>query len=208
MSLVERALICDTFERVGPDAPTLSGAWSTHQLAAHLVVRERDPISSAKASIPRLGDAEVETLVGEGDFDGLVDALRSGPPRLSPLGWKVVDGNLNTLEFFIHHEDVLRAGTPSKPRLLPRWAEDQIWARIRIFAKMTMRHSAVPVALQRSDAPHEPPATAAKGPNPVVVHGLPSELSLFAYGRGAVASVELTGRESAVAKIRAARFGL
>lgn len=208
VSLVERALVCDTFERVGPDAPTLAGAWKTHQLAAHLIVRERSPLGSAMAAIPRFGDSEVESLVGRGDFYGLVDALRSGPPRLSLFGWDATDRNLNTLEFFIHHEDVLRAATPSTPRQLPRWAEDQIWWRLKIFAKMTMRHSDVPVALQRCDDPHEPSSTASKGPHPVVVLGLPSELAMFAYGRGAVASVELTGRAAAVKKLRAARFGL
>ncbi len=207
VSKVERALICDTLELAGPVAPTLSGKWDTHHLAAHLVVRERNPISSVRAAIPALGNPLVESLVAEGDYAGLVARIRSGPPRLSPFGRAAGDRNLNTLEFYIHHEDVLRASSGWLRRQLPVWAENQIWARLRILAKLSMRRSPVPVALQRSDKDGEPPSTASKGPDPVVVRGLPSELALYAYGRGQVASYELDGGDAAVEKLRASHFG-
>ncbi len=38
--LKERAALCDTLERFGPDAPTLCEGWQTIDLAAHLVARE------------------------------------------------------------------------------------------------------------------------------------------------------------------------
>ena len=38
--LKERAAMCDTFEKFGPDAPTLCEGWLTLDLAAHLVARE------------------------------------------------------------------------------------------------------------------------------------------------------------------------
>ena len=34
--LTERAAMCDTFEKFGPDAPTLCEGWTTLNLAAHL----------------------------------------------------------------------------------------------------------------------------------------------------------------------------
>ena len=40
----ERAELCDLFDRVGPDAPTLCQGWATHDLAAHLWIRETDPV--------------------------------------------------------------------------------------------------------------------------------------------------------------------
>ena len=46
LDLRERAELCDLFEELGPDAPTLSGEWRTLQLAAHLVVRESHPASA------------------------------------------------------------------------------------------------------------------------------------------------------------------
>ena len=39
----ERAALCELFAEVGPDAHTLCGEWTTRDLAAHLVVRERRP---------------------------------------------------------------------------------------------------------------------------------------------------------------------
>ena len=39
----ERAALVTTMRAVGPDAPTLCGDWTTRDLAAHLVLRERRP---------------------------------------------------------------------------------------------------------------------------------------------------------------------
>ena len=41
----ERAALCDLFTELGPEAPTLCAGWSTADLAAHLVARERRPDS-------------------------------------------------------------------------------------------------------------------------------------------------------------------
>ena len=40
---LERAALCDTLEAVGPDVPTLCDPWTTAELAAHLVIRDRRP---------------------------------------------------------------------------------------------------------------------------------------------------------------------
>src|SRR5262245_9679824 len=40
----ERAALCDLLDRVGPDRPTLCEGWTTNDLAAHLWVRESDPL--------------------------------------------------------------------------------------------------------------------------------------------------------------------
>jgi hypothetical protein len=39
---VEREDLCDLMHELGSDAPTLLGPWTTHDLAAHLVLREHD----------------------------------------------------------------------------------------------------------------------------------------------------------------------
>ena len=49
----ERQALCDTMERVGPDAPTLCHPWRVRELAAHLVIREtRQGWQSVGASGP------------------------------------------------------------------------------------------------------------------------------------------------------------
>ena len=45
LDAVERDELCDLFVARGPDAPTLCEGWTTADLAAHLVVRERNPLA-------------------------------------------------------------------------------------------------------------------------------------------------------------------
>ena len=42
----ERAALCDLPDKVGPEAPTLCEGWTTHDLAAHLWIRETDPLGA------------------------------------------------------------------------------------------------------------------------------------------------------------------
>ena len=50
----ERAALVTTMRDAGPDAPTLCGEWTTRDLAAHLVLRERRPDAAAGIMIPAL----------------------------------------------------------------------------------------------------------------------------------------------------------
>jgi uncharacterized protein (TIGR03085 family) len=50
----ERAALTDLMATLGPDAPTLCGGWTTRDLAAHLVVRERRPDIGIGAIVPGL----------------------------------------------------------------------------------------------------------------------------------------------------------
>ncbi|NDE57953.1 MAG: maleylpyruvate isomerase family mycothiol-dependent enzyme, partial [Acidimicrobiia bacterium] len=102
----ERHALCDLFLKVGPDAPTLCAGWTTRDLAAHLVVRETRPDAAGGILIRRLapyGD-RVRDKVARTDWTTLVDRVRNGPPRLSPMRIPALDDLTNTLEFFVHHE--------------------------------------------------------------------------------------------------------
>jgi len=80
---IERSALCDTFERVGPDAPTLCSPWLTRDLAAHLVVRERRPDVAAGIWVPGLAARaqQVQDEYAAREWPHLVDLVRSGPPR-------------------------------------------------------------------------------------------------------------------------------
>src|SRR5262245_1019420 len=41
----ERRGLCDILDEIGPSAPTLLDGWNTHDLAAHIVLRERDLVA-------------------------------------------------------------------------------------------------------------------------------------------------------------------
>jgi uncharacterized protein (TIGR03085 family) len=191
VSRVERALLCDLFTAVGPTAPTLCEGWDAHHLAAHLVGREGNPVRQVASAVPALGDRSVDNLVAHRDFASLVETLRTGPPRLSLFSVGRLEPLLNVVEYFIHHEDVRRAVDGWEPRVLPTWAEDQLWARTVGFAKLTWRRKPTALVLERSDTGDQ--AHISKGEDVVVLRGLPSEISLYLSGRQAVARLDVTG---------------
>ncbi len=116
----EREALVALMSTLGPDAPTLNEGWRTRDLAAHLAVRERRPDAAAGIVLaPLRGYAErVRREVAAGDWAQLLDRLRH-PPLWSPVSNPLVDDLTNTLEFFIHHEDVRRARAEWRPRELP-----------------------------------------------------------------------------------------
>lgn len=202
---VERAQLCDLLDHLGPDAPTLSGDWDAHHLVAHLVAREGTPLGVVLMMRPKVGADEVERLVAERPFASLVEEIRDGPPRLSVFGTGLSDRFGNGLEFFVHHEDVRRAQPAHDQRELPAWAQDELWAGLGIAVRALMRKAPVGAALKRKDTGEL--RVASKKARTVVVAGLPSELALFAYGRGQVADVSFDGEPADVAVLTSARFG-
>src|SRR5918995_2840020 len=107
----EREQLCELLLAVGPDAPTLCGDWTTRDLAAHLVVRERRPDGAIGIlAKPLAGYGEkVRKHEAERDYDRIVDRVRRGPPLLSPMRPAPIERLVNTIEYFVHHEDVRRA---------------------------------------------------------------------------------------------------
>lgn len=169
---------------VGPDAPTLCGTWTVHDLAAHLVVRERRPAAAPGILLKPLAGYldSVQAKVSEQPFTGLLEQIRTGPPWWSPL--KPVDAVVNLTEMFVHHEDVRRADPEWKPRTLPAEDERKLWSATRRMARMAYRKSPVTVVLA---TPEGERVTAHNvGGDAVVLTGRPSELLLHAFGRNEV----------------------
>src|SRR5690349_13654553 len=89
----ERNALCDLFTEVGPDAPTLCEGWLTRDLAAHLVLRERRMDAAPGILIKPLAGytRRVQDGYAARPWAGLVDLVRSGPPRYSPTVIGAVD---------------------------------------------------------------------------------------------------------------------
>jgi uncharacterized protein (TIGR03085 family) len=207
---IERAALCDLLVALGPDAPTLCGDWTTRDLAAHLVARERRPDAALGIVIqPLAGHGEdVRRRLAAGDYAGLVAQVRAGPPWWSPLALAPVDRMANTVEFFVHHEDVRRGDEGWRPRTLDDPLEDDLWVVFRRSAKLLTRRSPAGLVLRPDARPEIVAHRAEDGAAPVTVSGPLGELVLFAYGRQAHAAVELDGPADAVAAVRGARFGI
>lgn len=207
LARTERDALCDLALELGPDAPTLSGEWTVKDLVVHLLVRESSP-SAVGIVVPALArlTAWESGLRSRRDPPELVEQLRQGPPRWSPLRLAALDRAMNTLEFFVHHEDLRRAQPTWEPRSPDARAEDALWNAIRMAGKGLVRSAAVGVTLERSDTAERAVLKSA-GPA-VIVRGLPSELVLFVYGRQPQARVDLDGAAADVAALTGADLGV
>jgi uncharacterized protein (TIGR03085 family) len=197
----ERQALCDLLVELGPEAPTLCEGWSTADMAAHLVVRERRPDSGPGLVLPSLAayTDRVRTAARERTpYTDLIARVRTGPPMLL----RPFDGAMNTVEFFIHVEDIRRAQEGWEPRSLSPELADALWARVgaRGMAKK------VPATIEIS-APGRTTKVSGSGPR-LVVEGDPGELILFGAGRQRAARVDVTGDADLVTQLRTASLGV
>ena len=200
----ERLLLADLLEAEGPEAPTLCEGWRTRDLAAHVVVRERRPDAAAAMLIKQLGprlDKAMEEFAAK-PYEELIQLIRTGPPRFSPFQLKQIDEASNTIEFYVHTEDVRRAQPDWTPRELDPVFQDALWSRLERSARLMGRGVPTGLVLRRPDGQT---AVARRGAPVVTVTGEPSELVLFAYGRQGAAKVALDGDETAIAELRATK---
>ena len=82
----ERAALVEILRAVGPDAPTLCEGWTTRDLVAHLVVRERRPDALPGLVFGPLASytARVQNrLAASTKWEDLIELFASGPPLLS-----------------------------------------------------------------------------------------------------------------------------
>jgi uncharacterized protein (TIGR03085 family) len=197
----ERAAVADLLDRLGPDAPTLCAGWTTRQLAAHLVARDRSPRSWPGLLIPRLGGLADRATAEQAarPYEEIVADVRAGAPVWSPMGLPKVKDAVNLLEFVIHHEDVRRAQPGWGPRAVPASLADPVWVAVRLACRGAFRRAADGVRLRRAGTDSE--VTAKTGKLVVTVVGDPVELALFLSGRQRAARVELLGDDAAVARL-------
>jgi uncharacterized protein (TIGR03085 family) len=197
----ERRLLADLLLETGPDAPTCCEGWSTRDLAAHLVVRERRPDAVLGNFVaPLAGHGEqVRKARAARPYEEVVQEVRT-PPWWSPVSNALTDELANAGEFFIHHEDVRRARPGWEPRTLRPEHEMALWKTVKLTSRLTLRkHKPV-----RLEAPGFGVVQVGDGHPNATLTGAPGELTLFLSGRQRVAEVDVTGDES----IRTANLGI
>jgi uncharacterized protein (TIGR03085 family) len=205
---VERAQLSDLFDELGPEAPTLLEPWTTRDLAAHLVLRERDRLAGPGLVLAgpwgRFAERRRRALA-LGDYAGLIETIRSGPPPgFFRIGWVRRVPNLN--EFFVHHEDVRRANGRG-PRVHERAMDEALWrnvSRAPWFLARRLRGT----GLELQWAGSSRTVRARRGEPAARVCGPPGELLLYLFGRQGAAQVEVSGPAAAVEAVRRARFGM
>ena len=192
----DRLALCDLFDELGPDAPTLNEGWTTADLAAHLVARDRRLDSVPGLVVPALAGWSEHVRYGflRRPYADVVETLRTGPPKWSPLRRSGADRVGNTHEFFVHYEDVRRCRNGWEPRQLDADAEADIWRVVRWFGRRAFRPSPFGVVLRWGDQTFQ----AHRGAPVVTITGPPGELLLYAFGRQDHARVDLDGNVAAV----------
>jgi uncharacterized protein (TIGR03085 family) len=204
----ERALLSDLLDELGPGAPTLLKPWTTRDLAAHLVQRERDYLAGPGLILPgawgRLAEQRRRALALQ-DFGWLTETFRSGPPPgFFRIGWVRRLPSLN--EFFIHHEDVRRANG-LRPRANSRAMDEALWrnlSRAPWFLARRLRGT----GLELSWAATGKTITARRGAPAARITGPPGELLLYLFGRQGAADVEVSGPVEAAEALWRAHLGM
>ena len=206
----ERLALCELFEAVGADVPTLLDGWTARDVAAHLVLRERDALAGPCMVLPgpfqRFADHRRVRLSHSHEFDWLVERIRSGPPPgFFRIGWVHSGPNLN--EYFVHQEDVRRANGLGPRDTLTSDVEAALWRNVRLGSRYLSRRLA-DVGLQIEWA-GTTERLAVRGGEPTVrLIGAPGEVLLYLFGRTTAAQVEVTGVPSAVATFDRTHFGM
>jgi uncharacterized protein (TIGR03085 family) len=178
----ERAAICDSFEKFGPDAPTLCEGWNTRDLLAHMLVRERRPDAGAGLVVPFLRThlANVTEEFKAEPWDKMIKTFRDGPPILSVSAIPVVGDRFNLGEFFIHHEDIRRAQPGWVPRENSKELDDALWNPLKLMGRLLFRKSPVGVTLRSAGRDDIVVKT---GERSVILVGLPGEIVIHGSGR-------------------------
>lgn len=206
----ERDALCDDFLRLGPDVPTLCEGWNADDLAAHLVLRERRPDAALGMFVsPLSGHLDsVMTQLKSTDWPGLVQKVRTGPPRWNPMAIPVIDEKANLLEFFVHHEDLLRGdpATWTRRELSPELA-DAVWGQLPSMSAMLLRGVpvgivAAPDGMGRRNL-HQPK----EGHGSVVLSGPLSDIVMTLFGRPRTEAVTVDGADDDVAVFDSLKLG-
>ena len=109
---------------------------------------------------------------------------------------------MNTVEFFIHVEDVRRTQDDWEPRTISPALADALWAR----AGPGGMAKKVPATIVLT-SPGRVDKERGSGPR-LVLSGDPGELTMFGAGRQGAARVDISGDPALAARLRSASLGV
>ncbi len=202
----ERAELCDLLLEVGPDIPTLCEGWTAADLAAHLIIRERRPIAAIGVVVSPMAGLTERSMSREKSrpWPEVVERIRSGPP----LWWRPIDELANTVEYFVHHEDVRRGDRRAGPRPSSEARDEALWGATRRVGSLLGRGvKGAGLDLVWHSGEGERVRSVRKGEPRARLVGAPGELLLYLYGRKDVAAVEIDGDPDAAARVRESELG-
>ena len=199
--------MCDLFLAVGPEAPTLAGEWTTRDLAAHLVVRERRPDAGPGIVSSFLRDYSEKVRIAERDrpWTELVERVR----RVRRCGTRCASRRSTSSSTPSSSSSTTRTSagrrTDGRRATLDPQLEHALASSIKRAGGMLTRKATVGVTM---NADGVDPVRLHKGAPAVTISGPIGECVLYLYGRKDVAGVTFDGPDDAVASIAETPFGL
>jgi len=218
LARTERALLADLLTEVGPGRPTLCEGWTTSELLTHLLVRERRVDAALGIFLPPLAGwtARVSAGYRKRPWADQIGLLRSGPPAFSPFGWGCMDDKANSMEMFIHHEDVRRGQPNWQPRRLDQNTREQlIGASTTKLVLRGVSKTGIPLTAHLTDEPGGADRSIVLVPNVeraagtsagVAMRGGIADILLWLSGRSAV-RIEFDGNAADVGALQAGKRG-
>lgn len=210
----ERQALVRALREKGPMADTLCAGWNAHDLAVHVVARDSHPHLIFGRELPVVGSRAQRQYrsIEQLSFAELVDRIEAGVPSWHPARSRAVDDAMNTLEFFVHTEDVLRVdestaspgtdaehtGTAdaaeSPSALQPHRRRTSQGLQQRLWKQASRTLLMVAARKQRRRITYISPGygsvTHGASSDPLLIlEGTPGELVLWAFGRQSVADV-------------------
>ncbi len=203
----ERSALVQVLIDAGPTAPTLCKGWETRHLAAHLLLRETRPMVAAgvmggplAARTQRATDQLADELIDQHHYEKAVRDFEELPGYLHMRSrFAALDEEMNLIEYFVHTEDVRRAGcihgNAPAPRVLADGVQQRMWKMLRARARtMAAKKHASGLVLQApgySPTVHTVIAPLADR-EATLLNGEPGELVLYLFGREAAAQVDVS----------------
>jgi len=194
-----RADFVSALKDVGPDAPTLCTGWNARDLAAHVIIRERRPDAALGIVVP-FASTYTDKVMAEyrdKDWETLVSLIEGGAPAWNPMSFPAIAEVSNTLEFFVHTEDILRAQPQWKARELDKEFADVLWRRLSALARLQWRRAHVGVTLMNGKEALVAKSVSANGLS-VTIEGDVAELVMKSFGR-TQCTIHVTGTDNSIA---------
>lgn len=202
LARTERAGLAADLSRLGPDAPTLCEGWTARDLLSHVLLRENDPLAVPGMAWDLFDDVTASRqarLEDSASFPELVARFAAGPKPWSVFRFPGMDRAANSMEYFIHHEDLLRAQPGWTRRDLGHATQTGLARIVSRSGRLLLRRSPVGVRAELTGMDGDlAKLTLRPGQRIVTVVGAPSEVLLHMAGRKEVADVEVLGEKDAV----------
>lgn len=195
--LAARDRLVAAARQTGPEADTLCEGWQVHDLVAHLLTLQRDPLSwpgMGLGFLSSLTERRMEAALRNG-YSAALGRLAHRPPGIPIFledPWRGYGHHLG--EYAVHTEDIVRAnGLP--PTELDPATDDALWRRLLPAAATLLARRGFGLRLRRADGPES--TQVLPGEVCVVATGTALELLMLCYRGPHAADVRLTGPKKA-----------